>query len=156
MPQELLTFLKRTLLEPQSEPVPQTDLPLATAVLLIRAAVVDGSLEKVEMDKLHELLKRRFDLDEEEVQDLIERGREKERESVDLYHFTKVITDKLDMDGRLQLIEYLWETAYADGVLDEYESNLIWRVAELIGVETRDRVRLRQRVQAKLGIDNDT
>ena len=79
-----------------------------------------------------------------------------QRESVDLYHFTKVITDKLDMDGRLQLIEYLWETAYADGVLDEYESNLIWRVAELIGVETRDRVRLRQQVQAKLGIDNET
>ena len=155
MPQELLTFLKRTLLEPQSEPVPETDLPLATAVLLIRAAVVDGSLEKIEMDKLHELLKRRFDLGEEEVQDLIERGREKERESVDLYHFTKVITDKLDMDGRQQLIEYLWETAYADGVLDEYESNLIWRVAELIGVETRDRVRLRQKVQAKLGLRDD-
>ena len=59
------------------------------------------------------------------------------------------------MDGRLQLIEYLWETAYADGVLDEYESNLIWRVAELIGVETRDRVRLRQKVQAKLGLRDD-
>ena len=152
MPQELLTFLKRTLLAPEAEPVAEADLPLATAALLIHAAAIDGSLEQAEMTKLAELLKRRFDLAEAEVQDLIERGRAEEREAVDLYRFTRVMTEGLDEEGREHVIELLWEMAYADGVLDDYESNLVWRVAELIGVATRERVRLRQEVQARLGL----
>jgi uncharacterized tellurite resistance protein B-like protein len=34
--------------------------------------------------------------------------------------------------------------------VDEFESNLVWRVAELIGVSTRDRVILRKTVEARL------
>ena len=40
----------------------------------------------------------------------------------------------------------LWEIAFADGSVDEFEENTIWRIAELLGVSTRDRVLLRQRV----------
>jgi uncharacterized tellurite resistance protein B-like protein len=44
----------------------------------------------------------------------------------------------------------LWEIAFSDGVLDDYESNLIWRVAELLHVAPRDRIHLRQQVKARL------
>jgi hypothetical protein len=43
----------------------------------------------------------------------------------------------------------LWDIAYADGVADEFEENTIWRIAELLGVSTRDRVLLRQRVAGR-------
>ncbi len=36
----------------------------------------------------------------------------------------------------------LWEVVMADGVIHEFESNLVWRTAELLGVSTRDRVTL--------------
>jgi len=43
----------------------------------------------------------------------------------------------------------LWEVVLADGIVDEFETNLVWRVAELIGVSTRDRVTLRKMVEAR-------
>ena len=36
--------------------------------------------------------------------------------------------------------------AVADGKIDEFEENTVWRVAELLAVPNRERVLLRQRV----------
>ncbi|MGB3022309.1 MAG: TerB family tellurite resistance protein, partial [Methyloceanibacter sp.] len=48
------------------------------------------------------------------------------------------------------------EMAMADGVVHEFESNLVWRAAELLGVSTRDRVLLRKAVASRVGCDLDT
>jgi DnaJ-domain-containing protein 1 len=45
---------------------------------------------------------------------------------------------------RAALIRVLWDVAYADGELHELEDNTLWRVAELIGVDRRDRIAMRQ------------
>ena len=70
-------------------------------------------------------------------------------DAVDLYRFTSVLCRELDQDGRKRVVEMLWEVVLADGVVDEFETNLVWRVAELIGVSTRDRVTLRKMVEAR-------
>jgi len=46
----------------------------------------------------------------------------------------------------------MWEVVYADGVLDDYEANLLRRVAGLIYVPDRESGQARQRVIARLGI----
>jgi len=46
----------------------------------------------------------------------------------------------------------MWEIAYADGRVDDFESNLIWRVADLLGISSRDRIELGQRVASRRGI----
>jgi uncharacterized tellurite resistance protein B-like protein len=48
----------------------------------------------------------------------------------------------------------LWEVAYADGVLDEYEDSLLRRVGGLIYVPDRERGMARQRVLRRLGLDD--
>jgi uncharacterized tellurite resistance protein B-like protein len=48
----------------------------------------------------------------------------------------------------------LWEVVMADGVVDEFESNLVWRAAELLGVSTRDRVLLRKAVASRVAGDS--
>ena len=96
------------------------------------------------------LLQRRFDLSPEELKRLFKEAVAEERDAVDLYRFTKVLCRELDQDGRKRIVEMLWEVVMADGVIDEFESNLVWRVAELIGVSTRDRVTLRKMVEARL------
>jgi uncharacterized tellurite resistance protein B-like protein len=63
--------------------------------------------------------------------------------------FTSVLRRALDDDGRQKIVEMLWDIAYADGAADEFEENTIWRIAELLGVSTRDRVLLRQRVAGR-------
>lgn len=54
---------------------------------------------------------------------------------------------RLDPDGRIQVVGMLWDMAHADGAVHEFEENVVWRVAELLGVSTRDRVELRRLVR---------
>jgi uncharacterized tellurite resistance protein B-like protein len=53
----------------------------------------------------------------------------------------------------------MWEIVYADGELHEMEDNTIWRIAELIGVESRDRVEAKrkaaQKAQRQIGPEAD-
>ena len=45
------------------------------------------------------------------------------------------------------MVEILWDMAYADGELDEIEENVVWRIAELLGVSGRDRMELKRRAE---------
>lgn len=130
---------------------PEAELRLAAAALMVHAAAVDGAMDEHERDALDEALRHRFDLPPEEARDLIEEAGRHEREAVDLYRFTSVLTRQLDQDGRQKIVGMLWEIVYADGQIHEFEANLVWRVAELLGVSTRDRVRLRKQVEGGAG-----
>ncbi len=125
------------------------ELKLASAALLVRASLADGSSDGTEAGKIDTVLKERFDLDQEETTALIEAARKREADSVDLYGCTSVIAQNLDQEGRQKIIEMMWDVVLADGVIDEFEANLVWRTAELIGVSTRDRVRLRKLVESR-------
>lgn len=128
----------------------EEELRVASAALLINAGSIDGKFDSNEKQKVKALLQRRFDLKPDELKHLFLEASAEEREAVDLYRFTKVLCRELDQDGRKRIVVMLWEVVMADGVVDEFEANLVWRVAELIGVSTRDRVTLRKMVEARL------
>src|SRR3977135_278447 len=92
------------------------------------------------------IIEERFGVDAKAASDLITMGDQSARRAADLYHFTSVLKRALDDDGCQKIVEMLWDIAFADGVVDEFEENTIWRIAELLGVSTRSRVLLRQRV----------
>jgi uncharacterized tellurite resistance protein B-like protein len=128
----------------------EEELRLSAGALLVTAGAVDGTFDAEERRRVKALLQKRFDLDAQEVRRLFEGAEARERDAVDLYRFTSVLCRELDQDGRKRIVEMLWEVVMADGVVDEFESNLVWRVAELIGVSTRDRVTLRKMVEARI------
>jgi len=130
----------------------EDELKLASAALLVHASMIDGQVDPAERRKLKALLRERFDLADDEVRRLVREADREESESVDLYRFTNILCRELDQEGRKRIVEMLWEVVMADGVVHEFESNLVWRTAELLGVSTRDRVTLRQAVAAQLGI----
>ena len=39
----------------------------------------------------------------------------------------------------------MWELVYADGQVSEFEDNVVWRAADLLGVSSRDRIDLKHR-----------
>jgi uncharacterized tellurite resistance protein B-like protein len=78
---------------------------------------------------------------------VIEQGAEADANAVDLYAFTSVVKRHLDEEARIEFIRLMWEIVFADGELHELEDHTLWRVAELIGVDRRDRIRLRREVQ---------
>src|SRR3954469_21401197 len=124
----------------------ENDYRLAAAGLLIHASAIDGKMTEAEREKLSAVLKSRFSLDDAATQELIDVGTVAENEAVDLYHFTHLINRTLDEAGRLGIIEMMWEIVFADGRVNEFEDNLMWRAADLLGVSSRDRIALRRRV----------
>ncbi|MGE0752142.1 MAG: TerB family tellurite resistance protein [Variibacter sp.] len=124
------------------------DYRVAAAALLVHAITIDGAVTDAERARLHDVLKTRFSLDEAQTAELIEQATQAEGEAVDLYHFTRLINRSLDEDGRKRIIEMMWEMIYADRHVNEFEDNVVWRVADLLGVSSRERIGLRQQVEA--------
>jgi uncharacterized tellurite resistance protein B-like protein len=122
------------------------DYRLAASALLVHAAAIDGEVSEVERERLHAIVRQRFDLDEEATNELVAEATEAEHQAVDLYHFTSLINRTLDEAGRRRVVEMMWEIVYADGRVTEFEDNLLWRAADLLGISSRERIELRQRV----------
>jgi len=127
------------------------DYRLAAAALLVHTAAIDGNISDVERQRIHSVIKRAFGLDEAATKELVEEATEAEHEAIDLYHFTSLINRSLDEDGRRRVVEMMWEIVYADGCVSEFESNLIWRAADLLGISSRERIELGQRVANQRG-----
>jgi uncharacterized tellurite resistance protein B-like protein len=125
------------------------DPRLAAAALMYHVIEADGVLRDVEKERFAEVLRRTYSLDNEALKSLVSAARAADSEAVDLYQFTSVLMKRLGPKERLHFIELLWEMVYADGVNHELEDNIVWRVAELLGIDSRDRVLLRQAVQAR-------
>jgi uncharacterized tellurite resistance protein B-like protein len=123
-----------------------TDYRLAATALLIHVISLDGEPSEIEKRKLHSLLESRFKLDPGTADQLIASATRVEGEAVDLYHFTSVIMRSVNEEGRLRIVEMMWELVYADGQVTEFEDNVVWRAADLLGVSSRDRIELKHRV----------
>jgi uncharacterized tellurite resistance protein B-like protein len=72
---------------------------------------------------------------DEELREVFRVAEEERRESVDLYHFTRLLQEHLSRDERLKLVEAIWGVVYSDGSLSEVESHLARRIAELLGFQ---------------------
>lgn len=127
-----------------------SDYRLAATALLIHVISLDGEPTPAERRKLHSLIESHFGLDRGTADRLIASATQVEGEAVDLYHFTSVLKRRLDEDGRKQVIGMMWDMAHADGTVHEFEENVVWRVAELLGVSTRERVELRREAREAL------
>ncbi len=125
---------------------------IAAAALMVEAAHLDGNLEEAERAAIKDIVIRSFSLDGEEADDLIAAAKAHHEESSQLLYFTRTIKEHSSPEERIELIEMLWEVAYADGVLHAYEANLLRRIAGLIYVSDKDRGEARKRVLDRLGI----
>ncbi len=144
----MISALKRFLTELAGDPQPKAidadEARLAAAALLYHVTAIDGVVGADERARLRALLKDRFDLNEDDLDDLLSAAETADKEAVDLYGFTSVLKQRLDIAERERLIGMMWELVYADGMVHEFEDNLIWRSAELLGVSSEVRIRLKQ------------
>lgn len=125
------------------------DTRLAAAALLVHASTIDGYVEEAETERLQAVLKERYGLSDDQLHELVVAAERSERDAVDIYSFTSKLKKALSEDERLEIIEMMWEIAFADGEIHGYEENLIWRTAELLGVSSRERIRARKKVEAQ-------
>jgi uncharacterized tellurite resistance protein B-like protein len=125
------------------------DYRLAAAALLVHAASIDGSVSEIERAKLHGVIKHQFNLDDVTTNELVAEATAAEQQAIDLYQFTARLNRSLDEPACARVVEMMWQIVYADGVVTEFEDNLIWRAADLLGVSRDERIALRERVSAE-------
>jgi uncharacterized tellurite resistance protein B-like protein len=122
------------------------DYRLSASAHLVQTATIAGRFSDAQRDRLHATLKKNFALDDATTDELVEEATEVERDAVDLYHFTRLLNRSLDEDGRRRIVEMMWEVIYADGRVSEFEDNLVWRAADLLGISRQTRIGLRHKV----------
>ncbi|MBL1406074.1 MAG: hypothetical protein COC17_05405 [Hyphomicrobiales bacterium] len=122
---------------------------LAEAALMFHVMQSDGHIKDVERAKMKEVLSEDFELKEDEIEELIEAAQFAENEAIDLFRFTSLLKANLERSRRVQIVENLWEMVYADGVVHELEDNVVWRIAELLNIQTPERVAMKKRVKEK-------
>jgi uncharacterized tellurite resistance protein B-like protein len=146
---ELKEFLSELIdgQKPQSQ-FAENDFRRAAAALLVHVATLDGDLTDAKRHALHAILEAQYGLDAAATDELIAAATQDDHEAVDFYHFTSLLMRTLDEAGRLRVVEMLWEMVYVDGNVTEFEQNVMWRVADLLAVSSRDRIALRERVAA--------
>jgi uncharacterized tellurite resistance protein B-like protein len=128
-------------------------LQLAVAALLVEAAYSDDHFDQAERAVIARLIESRFRLRGSQAEGLLAAAERTASESAELFHFTRIINEQLSFEERVGLIEMLWEVAYADRVLDQYEDSLLRRVGGLIYVPDKERGMARQRVLKRLGLE---
>jgi len=124
---------------------------LAAASLLVEAAMIDDAFAQSEKDHIQEVLLHLFDLSDKEANVLIDEAESAVSSTHELYHFTKAVREAFDYDRRVELLQMLWEVVYADGVLDDFEANLVRRVSGLLYIADQDSGRARKRALTQLG-----
>src|SRR5262249_2185230 len=121
---------------------------LATAALLARVATVDREMSEARREKICALMKAHFSLEDVAAAKLIHDAIKAAGSAVDLYHFTHQLNAVVDDTGRQCAVKMMWQVVYVDGRANDFESNIIWRTADLLGVSSRQRIELRQFVAA--------
>ncbi len=126
------------------------ELQIAAAALMVEAAQLDDDFDARERAKIRDLVTERFGLGREESESLIEVAEERVAGASQLHGFTRVVKGAFNQEERLELMEMLWEVAYADGELHHLEASLMRRLAGLLQVPDRDSGAARKRVLARL------
>lgn len=111
------------------------NLELIGSALAYEVAIADGSIDIVELEKIKLEITRKsreLNLDPIEVLSTIETH---SNESVSFNDFINQINNNFSHDQKLEMISFLWQTAYADNVLDVDEERLIRRIADMIRIK---------------------
>ena len=110
----------------------------ACVALLLETSMADEILDESELMALKNTLQKDFQINENEIDELIGLAKENIEDSTSLYEFTRDINDNFDAAERVKLIESMWKIAYADGNIDKYEEHIIRKVSNLIYVAHSD------------------
>ena len=110
----------------------------ACIALLLETSMADEILDESELMALKNTLQKDFQINENEIDELIDLAKENVEDSTSLYEFTRDINDNFDANERVKLIESMWKIAYADGNIDKYEEHIIRKVSNLIYVAHSD------------------
>ena len=102
--------------------------------LMFEIAISDGSLDKAELELIKKRASKSGNTDEK-VSKIIKRIIDETEDSVSFYPSVKKINETYSIEEKKELLSVLWNLVTADSVVDAYEENLYFKIAELIKIK---------------------
>ena len=120
----------------QKKPLEVLDIHEADVALrlMFEIAISDGTLDSAELN----LIKKRADkvaTEDLKASTIVKKIIDETEKSVSFYPSIKKINDSHSYEEKIELLKVLWELVTADSVVDAYEENLYFKIAELIKIK---------------------
>ena len=126
-------FKKKT--QPVEDTKNNFEVELTASILAYEIARSDGDISESELSLLYDEIKKisaKVGKKEEKILEIIE---EYSKNSVSFYEFINDINKDYSKEDKLSLIQFLFDVAYADKILEVSEERLIRRIADLIKIK---------------------
>ena len=136
--------------EPQP-PYQHDPLRLATAAVLLDIAYADGEFHPAEDGNLAEFLGAQFQLSPDDIAELVESADEIRRKTVDHFALTHYIRKNSPLSDRIEIVKTMWRIVYSDGKLTGYETYLVRKLADLLGLEHHVMIEAKSAVLDEIG-----
>ena len=123
----------------------------AVIILLLEACQIDGDTGKVELDYIKKLLVKKLNFTPDQAEQNLFETLEKSDERIEIFSQIKIILNEMDHEERIDVIEMMWGVILSDGIVDDFEANLMRRMNGLLYVSGKESALAKQRAlnQAK-------
>ncbi len=133
-----------------NETISEDQLQIASAALLVEMMLIDNTVSNAEREMITTLICSGFGLSQEQAEELMATAEQQLEQATDYFQFTSYLNKGFSMERKIQLIQYLWEVAFADGQLDDYEDYMVRKVADLLYVPHSQMIKMRNHVKKAL------
>jgi len=123
----------------------EVTIEVACAVLLCEVMRADGHFDQQEQAKLALLLVEQFNLNEEEVKQIIDQALIQSEQATDFYRYTSKINEHFTIEQRINVVKQLWNMAYADGDLASIEEHVIRKISDLLHLRHAEYIQTKPR-----------
>lgn len=141
----MLNFFKKKTEDKKINSNTEFEIELTAVVLAYEIARADGNILESELNILMKevsAISEKVNKTNDEIFEIIE---EFSKNSISFYEFIEDINNEFLYDDKLQLLNFLWEVAYADSVLEVNEERLIRRIADLIKLKDIDVLKIKDK-----------
>ncbi len=122
-------------------------LRIATSVLLLEIAHADDEFSDEERESIAGILGRRFNLDDQQTEELIALAEQERQQSESLFEFAQLINEHFTHGRKLAVIQLLWQVVFEDGILEAHEDALMHKVGKFLGVRHEELMALKIQVK---------
>lgn len=143
-------FTEKMEITESSQPDHSHRLAIATGAILLEIAKTDREFEQNEQDTIVELLKKQFQLADNDVSEILELAEKERKQSLDLWQFSNLINENYSNLEKEKLLEMIWQVAFADGRIDKYEDYLIRKFTSLLHMSHSDMINSKLIVKNKM------
>ena len=122
----------------------------AVIVLLLEACQIDGETDNVEIEYVTNLLINKFNFTQSEAEENINKTLKNNAERIEIFSQIKIILNEMDHNERIEVIEMMWGVILSDGVVDDFEANLMRRMNGLLNVSGIESAEAKERAKNKI------